>query len=57
MSTKAVAEKRTQKPDEWDINNWVDTIINAEKIKRDPAKMKYVKAEVKKRREALNKIK
>lgn len=42
-------------PDKWDIENWTRTVIEAEEIKADPEKMKYVGPAIEKKRAALEK--
>jgi hypothetical protein len=42
-------EKKSKKPDEWQIKDWCRTICEAEEIKADAEKMKYVKPELEKK--------
>lgn len=37
-----VSESGEKKPDKWEIDNWVRTVIEAEEIRDDPEKMKHV---------------
>lgn len=46
MEVKIEAAKEGGKPDEWQIKEWCRTIVEAEEIKADPKKMKYVKPEL-----------
>lgn len=42
-------------PDKWEIERWACSIVEAEEIKADPEKMKYVEPVLKKKREAIEK--
>lgn len=35
-------EKDDKEPDKWEIDCWVRTLVDAEEIRADPEKMKYV---------------
>lgn len=48
-------EKKYGKFDEWEIKCAVDTLINAEEIKNDAAKMEYVKPLLKEKMEGMSK--
>lgn len=44
------------KLDEWEVKNSLDTLVQAEKIKKDPKLMKAVKREANKQKQALIKV-
>lgn len=43
-----------EEPDKWEIDCWVRSVIEAEEIKKDPKKMKYVSVALKEKQDALN---
>ncbi len=50
-------EKDSKKgPDEWQVKNWAETVLDGEKIKADPKKMKHVKKHLKGHQKAIGKI-
>jgi hypothetical protein len=59
MASETIALKGKEDkegPDEWEINNWADSIIRAEEIKLDQKKMKLVNPILAKKKEVLDKI-
>lgn len=60
MKSEAVAaikEKDMHKnPDEWQVKNWADTVMEGEAIKTDKKKMKHVGKHLKKMHHALGKV-
>ena len=53
---EAVNPKKSKKVEDYEIENWADTLIRAEEIKNDPEKMKYVDKFLKKKKKAINSI-
>lgn len=51
----AKEEKKYGKYDEWEINSAVRTIMEAEEIKNDPEKMKYVKPLLQEKAQSMQK--
>lgn len=51
-----VENKKSKKPDEWEIKSWVSDITRANEILNDPEKMKYVKPELKKQKRNIRSI-
>lgn len=43
-------------PSDWETKNWADTVMEGERIKKDPKKMKHVKKHLKKDHMILAKI-
>lgn len=50
------SDSKKGKPDEWEINNWKRTVIEAHEIMCDPKKMKYVKESLKKEKKAIRSV-
>lgn len=50
------SDKKKEKPDDWQIESWCRTLVEAEEIKADPKKMKYVSKQIQKQKKALSKI-
>lgn len=46
-------KKSKSAPDEWQVKNWADTVMEGEGIKKDPKKMKHVKKHMKKMHGAI----
>lgn len=40
------SDEKKREPDKWEINSWVRTLQEAEEIKADPEKMKYVRPQI-----------
>lgn len=57
---EAVTEKKQKKEygkyDKWEVEGWVDTLMQAEEIKKDAEKMKYVSMCAKKKKKAIESI-
>jgi hypothetical protein len=49
-------EEKAEGPEEYEIKCWADKLMEAEQIKADPEKMKYVEPELAERKKALDKI-
>lgn len=47
---------KDEKPDDWEIDNWVSTLMGAEEIKGDEKKMMLVNERLKKKRKAIDSI-
>lgn len=45
-----------KKPDEYEIKNWAEKILEAEEIKNDPEKMKLVAPYLEKKAKAINSV-
>ncbi len=46
----------TKNPDDWQVKNWAETVMDGEKIKADPKKMKHVRKHLKGHQKAIGKI-
>lgn len=50
------SNKKSTKPDKWEIESWTRTLIEAQEIACDPDKMKYVKKEIQKKKVAIRSV-
>jgi hypothetical protein len=55
MGEPVKAEKKGE-PDKWEIDCWVRTLVEAEEIKADPEKMKYVKPKLAMTKKAIDSV-
>lgn len=53
MSSSKLVKVGDQECSEYEIDSWVDTVLKAQEILSDPAKMKHVNARVEKKKAAL----
>lgn len=54
---KTKEEKKEYGPyEKYQVERWVETLVEAEEIKQDPEKMKYVSKCMKKKKKAINSI-
>lgn len=49
-------KKKKKSPDDWEIKNWTDTVMEAHRIMKDPKKMKHVAKNMHKDRETINSV-
>lgn len=56
MASELASPKKNSKPDEWEIRNWADKIVEAHEIMCDPDKMKLVKKYLKTKKKAMRSI-
>ena len=47
---------KSKKPEDWEISGWVNTLTEAEEIKADEERMKYVRPMLAKKAKAFKKI-
>jgi hypothetical protein len=56
VSGRPVKEEKKGEPDKWEIDCWVRTLVEAEEIKADPDKMKYVAPKLKTMQKAITSV-
>lgn len=54
--TPAKEKEGKREPDQWEIDSWCRTLMEAEEIKADPEKMKHVKPVLEKKVAAIAKL-
>jgi hypothetical protein len=53
IAIKGKEDEKKGKPDQWEIDSWIRTLTEAEEIKSDPKKMKYVQPALNKKVKAI----
>lgn len=48
--------KKSKKPEDYEVENWADTLMKAEDIKGDPEKMGHVQRHLAKKQKAIRSI-
>lgn len=56
VSGSPMKESSKKEPDKWEIDNWCRTLIEAEEIKADPEKMKYVRPQLQQKVTAIKNL-
>lgn len=56
MPMPSTGESKKKSPDDWEIKNWTDTVMEAHRIMKDPKKMKHVAKNMHKDRETINSV-